>query len=36
MQHRDKIILDKMIDEANITIKMLSDVKQADFISDDI
>lgn len=36
MQHRDKIILDKMIDEANIAIKMLSDVKQADFISDDI
>lgn len=31
MQHRDKIILDKIIDEANVAIKMLSDVKQEDF-----
>lgn len=36
MQHRDKIILDKIIDEANVAIKMLSGVKQEDFISDDI
>ena len=36
MQHRDKIILDKIIDEANIATKMLSDVKQEDFVSDDI
>lgn len=36
MQHRDKIILDKIIDEANIATKMLSDIKQEDFISDDI
>lgn len=36
MQHRDKIILDKIIDEANIATKMLSDIKQEDFVSDDI
>ncbi len=36
MQHRDKIILDKIIDEANIATKMLSDVKQENFVSDDI
>lgn len=36
MQHRDKIILDKIIDETSVAIKMLSDVKQEDFISDDI
>lgn len=36
MQHRDKIILDKIIDEANVATKMLSDVKQEDFVSDDI
>ena len=36
MQHRDKIILDKIIDETNVAIKILSDVKQEDFISDDI
>lgn len=36
MQHRDKIILDKIIDEVNIATKMLSDIKQEDFISDDI
>ena len=31
-----KIILDKIIDEANIATKMLSDIKQEDFVSDDI
>lgn len=31
MQHRDKII-----DEANVATKMLSDIKQEDFVSDDI
>lgn len=31
MQHRGKIMLDKIIDEANIATKMLSDVKQEDF-----
>ena len=36
MQHRDKIILDKIIDEVNIATKMLSDIKQDDFVSDDI
>ena len=36
MQHRDKIILDKIIDEVNVAIKMLSDIKQEDFVSDDI
>ena len=36
MQHRDKIILDKIIDEANIATKMLSNIKQEDFVSDDI
>ena len=36
MQRRDKIILDKIIDEVNIVTKMLSDVKQEDFVSDDI
>ena len=36
MQHRDKIILDKISDEASIAIKMLSDVEQSDFIKDEI
>ena len=36
MQHRDKIIPDKIIDEVNIATKMLSDIKQDDFVSDDI
>lgn len=36
MQHRDKIILDKIIDEVNIATKMPSDIKQDDFVSDDI
>ena len=31
MHHRDKII-----DEANVATKMLSDIKQEDFVSDDI
>lgn len=28
MQHRDKIILDKIIDEVNIATKMLSDINK--------
>ena len=36
MQHRDKVILDKISDEANVAIKMLSDVEQSDFIADEI
>ncbi len=34
MQHRDKVILDKISDEVNVAIKMLSDVEQSDFIAD--
>lgn len=36
MQHRDKIILDKISDEANVAIKMLSAVEQNNFITDEI
>ena len=36
MLHRDKITLNKIADEADIAIKMLADVKQGDFITDDI
>ncbi len=36
MQRRDKIILDKIIDEVNIVIKMLSDVPKEAFVADDI
>ena len=36
MQHRDKITLNKIADETNIAIKMLSGVKQEDFIADEV
>ena len=36
MQHRDKITLNKIAEEANIAIKMLSGVKQEDFIADEV
>lgn len=36
MQHRDKITLNKIIDETDVAIKMLSDVKEDEFIANDI
>lgn len=36
MQHRDKITLNKIAEETNIAIKMLSGVKQEDFIADEV
>lgn len=36
MQHRDKIILDKISDEANVAIKILSAVEQINFVTDEI
>lgn len=36
MQRKDKIALEKILDEAHISVKMLSDTEQNDFISDEI